>query len=241
MIESSKLVVVIAAGGTAGHIRPALAVGEALRARGATVTFAGSPDRVESRLVPEAGFELDTFEISGFPRKPSLELVRALVAGRQGAVRLSRHPAPSPSRRRPRRRRLRRRPDGARRPAERDPGSADRGRRTPRSRKQACRTVRLEAVPRLRHRGTNRGQGRGRRPPDSHRPPRCEPCRCTRPLRHRRRCAGRRRLRGARGRDVAQRDGGRRLGRRRAHRAARLRRARLPARSPRVCTGRTTC
>ena len=69
MTESSKLVVVIAAGGTAGHIRPALAVGEALRARGATVTFAGSPDRVESRLVPEAGFELDTFAISGFPRK----------------------------------------------------------------------------------------------------------------------------------------------------------------------------
>lgn len=43
------------------------------------MTFAGSPDRVESRLVPEAGFELDTFEISGFPRKPSLELVRSLV------------------------------------------------------------------------------------------------------------------------------------------------------------------
>ena len=43
------------------------------------MTFAGSPDRVESRLVPEAGFELDTFAISGFPRKPSLELVRALV------------------------------------------------------------------------------------------------------------------------------------------------------------------
>jgi UDP-N-acetylglucosamine--N-acetylmuramyl-(pentapeptide) pyrophosphoryl-undecaprenol N-acetylglucosamine transferase len=43
-----------------------------------TVTFAGSPDRVESRLVPEAGFELDTFEISGLPRRPGLELVRAL-------------------------------------------------------------------------------------------------------------------------------------------------------------------
>jgi len=42
------------------------------------VTFAGSPDRVESQLVPEAGFELDTFAISGLPRKPSLELVRAL-------------------------------------------------------------------------------------------------------------------------------------------------------------------
>jgi UDP-N-acetylglucosamine--N-acetylmuramyl-(pentapeptide) pyrophosphoryl-undecaprenol N-acetylglucosamine transferase len=43
------------------------------------VTFAGSPDRVESRLVPEAGFELDTFAVSGFPRRPGLDLLRALV------------------------------------------------------------------------------------------------------------------------------------------------------------------
>ena len=42
------------------------------------MTFAGSPDRVESRLVPEAGFELDHFAISGFPRRPSLALVKAL-------------------------------------------------------------------------------------------------------------------------------------------------------------------
>ncbi|MEI7760045.1 MAG: UDP-N-acetylglucosamine--N-acetylmuramyl-(pentapeptide) pyrophosphoryl-undecaprenol N-acetylglucosamine transferase [Thermoleophilia bacterium] len=53
-------------------------MGEALRARGASVTFAGSPDRVESRLVPEAGFEFDAFAISGFPRKPSVALLRAL-------------------------------------------------------------------------------------------------------------------------------------------------------------------
>ncbi|MEO5634326.1 UDP-N-acetylglucosamine--N-acetylmuramyl-(pentapeptide) pyrophosphoryl-undecaprenol N-acetylglucosamine transferase [Gaiella sp.] len=59
-------------------MRPALAVGEALRARGATVTFAGSPDRVESQLVPEAGFEFDPFAISGFPRKPSVALLQAL-------------------------------------------------------------------------------------------------------------------------------------------------------------------
>jgi UDP-N-acetylglucosamine--N-acetylmuramyl-(pentapeptide) pyrophosphoryl-undecaprenol N-acetylglucosamine transferase len=43
-----------------------------------TVTFAGSPDRVESQLVPEAGFELDTFAISGFPRTPSIALLRSL-------------------------------------------------------------------------------------------------------------------------------------------------------------------
>jgi UDP-N-acetylglucosamine--N-acetylmuramyl-(pentapeptide) pyrophosphoryl-undecaprenol N-acetylglucosamine transferase len=42
------------------------------------VTFAGSPDRVESRLVPEAGFELDTFAVSGFPRRIGLGLVRSL-------------------------------------------------------------------------------------------------------------------------------------------------------------------
>ena len=47
------------------------------------MTFAGSPDRVEARLVPEAGYELDTFEISGFPRRPSAELLRSLIrAGR---------------------------------------------------------------------------------------------------------------------------------------------------------------
>ncbi len=43
------------------------------------VTFAGSPDRVEARLVPEAGYELDTFRIAGFPRRPSIELVRSLL------------------------------------------------------------------------------------------------------------------------------------------------------------------
>ncbi|HEX7255087.1 MAG TPA: UDP-N-acetylglucosamine--N-acetylmuramyl-(pentapeptide) pyrophosphoryl-undecaprenol N-acetylglucosamine transferase [Gaiellaceae bacterium] len=68
---------------------PAIAVGEALRERGAAVTFAGSPDRVEARLVPEAGFEFDPFRISGLPRRPGIELARSLFrAG--GAVRESR-------------------------------------------------------------------------------------------------------------------------------------------------------
>jgi UDP-N-acetylglucosamine--N-acetylmuramyl-(pentapeptide) pyrophosphoryl-undecaprenol N-acetylglucosamine transferase len=47
------------------------------------VTFAGSPDRVEARLVPEAGYELDTFRVSGLPRRPGLAQLRALLlAGR---------------------------------------------------------------------------------------------------------------------------------------------------------------
>jgi UDP-N-acetylglucosamine--N-acetylmuramyl-(pentapeptide) pyrophosphoryl-undecaprenol N-acetylglucosamine transferase len=78
MSVSSRIVCVIAAGGTAGHVRPALAVAEALRDRAVSVTFAGTPDRVESRLVPEAGFALDTFPVSGFPRTLGVPLVRAL-------------------------------------------------------------------------------------------------------------------------------------------------------------------
>jgi UDP-N-acetylglucosamine--N-acetylmuramyl-(pentapeptide) pyrophosphoryl-undecaprenol N-acetylglucosamine transferase len=42
------------------------------------VTFAGSPDRVEARLVPEAGFEFDPFRISGLTRRPGLAQLRAL-------------------------------------------------------------------------------------------------------------------------------------------------------------------
>ncbi|MBA2359692.1 MAG: UDP-N-acetylglucosamine--N-acetylmuramyl-(pentapeptide) pyrophosphoryl-undecaprenol N-acetylglucosamine transferase [Actinobacteria bacterium] len=62
---------------------PSIAVGEALRERGASVTFAGSRDRVEAGLVPEAGFEFDSFSIDGLPRKPGVELARSLLrAGR---------------------------------------------------------------------------------------------------------------------------------------------------------------
>src|SRR5919198_2476198 len=79
MAQRRKLRCVIAAGGTAGHGLPALAVAEALGERGVQVTFAGSPDRIEARLVPDAGYELDTFRITGLPRRPSLALARALL------------------------------------------------------------------------------------------------------------------------------------------------------------------
>jgi UDP-N-acetylglucosamine--N-acetylmuramyl-(pentapeptide) pyrophosphoryl-undecaprenol N-acetylglucosamine transferase len=64
-------------------VLPSLAVAEALVERGVGVTFAGSPDRAEARLVPDAGYELDTFRVSGLPRRPSLAVGRAvLLAGR---------------------------------------------------------------------------------------------------------------------------------------------------------------
>ena len=71
------LACLIAAGGTAGHVLPSLAVAEALQRRGVRVTFAGST-RAATRLVPEAGYELDVFRIEGIPRTMSPALVRAL-------------------------------------------------------------------------------------------------------------------------------------------------------------------
>ena len=43
------------------------------------MSFAGSPDRVEAQLVPEAGYEFDSFRISGLPRRPGVALARALL------------------------------------------------------------------------------------------------------------------------------------------------------------------
>jgi UDP-N-acetylglucosamine--N-acetylmuramyl-(pentapeptide) pyrophosphoryl-undecaprenol N-acetylglucosamine transferase len=79
MVEDRQLRCLIAAGGTVGHVAPSLAVAEALRARGVEVTFAGSPDRVEARLVPERGYAFDAFRVAGFPRRPGLRLLRALA------------------------------------------------------------------------------------------------------------------------------------------------------------------
>jgi UDP-N-acetylglucosamine--N-acetylmuramyl-(pentapeptide) pyrophosphoryl-undecaprenol N-acetylglucosamine transferase len=68
---------VIAAGGTAGHVVPALAVGEALRAEGAEVVFVGG-DRAEAQLVPAAGFALHTIDVQGMSRSSPRRAARAL-------------------------------------------------------------------------------------------------------------------------------------------------------------------
>lgn len=62
--------VIIAAGGTGGHINPALAVAGYIRDNcpGAQIVFIGTADKMEAKLVPEAGFELRTIVISGFRR-----------------------------------------------------------------------------------------------------------------------------------------------------------------------------
>jgi UDP-N-acetylglucosamine--N-acetylmuramyl-(pentapeptide) pyrophosphoryl-undecaprenol N-acetylglucosamine transferase len=69
---------VIAAGGTAGHVVPALAVAEALRADGAEVVFIGG-SRAEARLVPQAGITLHRLSVEGLSRSNPLAAARALA------------------------------------------------------------------------------------------------------------------------------------------------------------------
>src|SRR3954454_18020572 len=81
--------VVIAAGGTAGHVVPAIAVADALRAEGAEVSFLGTRERAEADLVPEAGYEIDYLRVSGFDRRNPIKAGAAVWrAGRAvGAAR----------------------------------------------------------------------------------------------------------------------------------------------------------
>jgi UDP-N-acetylglucosamine--N-acetylmuramyl-(pentapeptide) pyrophosphoryl-undecaprenol N-acetylglucosamine transferase len=68
--------IVIAAGGTAGHVVPAIAVADALRAEGAEVSFVGG-ERAESELVPAAGYPLDPIRVEGISRSNPLRAARA--------------------------------------------------------------------------------------------------------------------------------------------------------------------
>lgn len=59
---------VITGGGTGGHVFPALAVARVLRERGHRLLFVGTREGMESRLVPEAGYEIEFIRIGGFNR-----------------------------------------------------------------------------------------------------------------------------------------------------------------------------
>lgn len=63
--------VVFAAGGTGGHINPALAAAGELKRKhsDAEILFIGTEDHMEAKLVPDAGFNFATIHISGFQRK----------------------------------------------------------------------------------------------------------------------------------------------------------------------------
>ena len=70
--------IVLAGGGTAGHVNPLLAVAGAIRELepAAQVTVIGTAVGLEKDLVPQAGYELDTIEKVPFPRRPNAYLLQ---------------------------------------------------------------------------------------------------------------------------------------------------------------------
>jgi UDP-N-acetylglucosamine--N-acetylmuramyl-(pentapeptide) pyrophosphoryl-undecaprenol N-acetylglucosamine transferase len=70
--------IVLAGGGTAGHVEPAMAVADALTALDPAVriTALGTQRGLETRLVPERGYHLELITPVPLPRKPSGDLVR---------------------------------------------------------------------------------------------------------------------------------------------------------------------
>ncbi|WP_159609519.1 undecaprenyldiphospho-muramoylpentapeptide beta-N-acetylglucosaminyltransferase [Glutamicibacter sp. JC586] len=76
MTEAMRLVV--AGGGTAGHISPMLAIADAVKDEqaGAQITALGSPGGLETKLVPEAGYQLELIPKVPMPRSLNLDLFK---------------------------------------------------------------------------------------------------------------------------------------------------------------------
>ena len=87
--------ILIMAGGTGGHIFPALAVADIMRSRGWRVTWLGAPHSMEAELVPRHGYEMAWVRFSGVRGKGLLRKlmlpVNLLVALWQSAAAILRH------------------------------------------------------------------------------------------------------------------------------------------------------
>lgn len=77
MMQPSILVM---AGGTGGHVFPALAVARKLQERGVHVEWLGTQRGIESRIVPEAGIKLHCIKVAGLRGKSLLGMIKGLFA-----------------------------------------------------------------------------------------------------------------------------------------------------------------
>src|SRR5258708_30444355 len=77
-VGQRNLKLLIAGGGTGGHVFPALAIAREWMARGAEreVVFVGTERGIEARLVPQAGFRLETILSAGLKRIGGRKIVK---------------------------------------------------------------------------------------------------------------------------------------------------------------------
>ncbi|MEJ2399673.1 MAG: glycosyltransferase, partial [Gammaproteobacteria bacterium] len=76
MVKADKTVLVMA-GGTGGHVFPALAVAQKMREQGLHVHWLGTHAGLEARLIPQAGFAIDFISIRGLRGKGVLGWILA--------------------------------------------------------------------------------------------------------------------------------------------------------------------
>ena len=81
-----NLKVLIAGGGTAGHINPGLAIAKYIKSENpeAQIIFVGTERGLETKLVPREGFELKLIKVRGFRRKLSKDTFIAVKEMFQG-------------------------------------------------------------------------------------------------------------------------------------------------------------
>ena len=90
MLPPKAVRVIIAGGGTGGHVIPALSIGEALKQRNpeSELLFIGSDRGIEAEMIRGAGYRLEEFGGKGLPRRFSLETVRNLWGLYQNYLRI---------------------------------------------------------------------------------------------------------------------------------------------------------
>ena len=91
-IETHKRVVV-AGGGTGGHIYPAIGIAQALQRMDTTVdiVFIGGADRLEATLVPQHGFRFLPISVAGFPRRLTVQWFPVVWKVLRGFIQSLRH------------------------------------------------------------------------------------------------------------------------------------------------------
>ena len=86
--DPSRVRVLIAAGGSGGHVFPALALARALREQApeAAIHFVGTSRGIEAQVVPDAGFPLEFLPVLPLVRRPSMTTAAAPVAAAWSAL-----------------------------------------------------------------------------------------------------------------------------------------------------------